>query len=226
MKVIPTLLAYTEEELLHQFFSLRPYFERFQVDIQDGKFINNRTLSLESYFAGLNKSDKKLVQTSLFDFHYQTLSYEEDIETLWRRRENIKIGIHLIHYSLKPDFEKLKKKYPDFSFGLVLNPENSLEQIAMNYELRTLNGIQIMSIHPGPQGTPFMPETLTKIEQLRQIDYRSQIYLDGGINLDTLPVIKKQQYRPDFLCIGSLLTKSSNISQTVDKLNTFLTRNY
>ncbi|OGK26947.1 hypothetical protein A3C28_06360 [Candidatus Roizmanbacteria bacterium RIFCSPHIGHO2_02_FULL_39_9] len=219
MKVAPTLLAYTDQELTQQFSSLRPYFDQFQVDIQDGKFITNRTVSLHEYLSHFSSFDNKQIKKYLFDFHYQTLSYEEDMETLWRRRENIQIGIHLIHYSLKPDFENLKKMYPDFSFGLVLNPEDSVEQLTINYNLQTVDGVQIMSIHPGPQGTPFMPETLTKIEQLRQIDYRSEIYLDGGINLDTLPVIKKQTHTPNFLCIGSYLTKSSNISVDVQKLN-------
>lgn len=226
MKVIPAPLAYTPEDALHQFDLLFPYFDRFQIDVQDGKFIANKTIPLETYLSILEKKEQEKIKKLTFDFHLQTISYAEDIKTLWSKRDRIKIGIHLMHYSLKPDLEHLKKTYPDFSFGIVLNPEDKVKELTMNYKLRTINGIQIMSIHPGPQGTPFMPETLNKIEQLRQIDYRSDIYLDGGINLDTLPVIKKQEYRPDFLCIGSLLTKSSNISQTVDKLNTSLTHNY
>lgn len=229
MKVIPAPLAYTSEDVLRQFNLLFPYFKRFQIDIQDGKFITNKTVPLETYLFVLEKMDQKKIKMLTFDFHFQSLSYVEDIKTVWNKKDSLKIGIHLIHYSLKPDFEKLKKTYPDFSFGLVLNPEDSVEEVVKNYKLHrprgdrplveTIDGIQIMSIHPGPQGTPFMPETLTKIEQLHQSSYRSDIYLDGGINLATLPVIKKHRHTPDFLCIGSYLTKSSNIAIDVQKLN-------
>ena len=88
----------------------------------------------------------------------------------------------------------------------------------MNYELRTMNCIQIMSVNPGFQGSKFLPETLKKIRALRQLDYGSDIYLDGGINERTIPIIKSQKDPPDFLCIGSFLTKSIDPKKTTEDL--------
>ncbi len=67
-----------------------------------------------------------------------------------------------------------------------------------------------MSIHPGPQGSPFIPQTLNKIDQLRQKNYRKKILLDGAVNQKTLPQILNKKNKPDVLCIGSFLTKAED----------------
>jgi pentose-5-phosphate-3-epimerase len=82
-----------------------------------------------------------------------------------------------------------------------------------------------MSVVPGFQGSKFLPETLDKIEELRHFGYQSDIYLDGGINVTTLPLIYKRNHRPDFLCIGSYLTKSMNIAKSVKDLYTLIEEN-
>ena len=37
-----------------------------------------------------------------------------------------------------------------------------------------------MSVYLGKQGQTFLQNNLKKIEQLRNIDYRNKIFLDGG----------------------------------------------
>lgn len=218
MRIAPTLLNYSIEECINQFYKLSLYFNTFQIDIQDGKFITNKTILLDEYIRALKKSSHEKVSSSLFDFHFQSLSYEEDIKKLWTIKEKLQIGIIFIHYSLNPDFKHLKKIYSEFSFGIVFNPEDEVEIIGKKYNLIELPSIQIMSIHPGPQGSQFIPETLKKIEQLRLHDYRNKIYLDGAVNKDTIPLILSLKYKPDYLCIGSFLTKAVNLKERVDYL--------
>lgn len=218
MKIAPTLLNYTIDECVNQFNRLSLYFSTFQIDIQDGKFIKNKTLILKDYFRALEKSGQERISSSLFDFHFQNLTFQDDIALLSSRKDFLKIGFLFIHYSLKPNFQELKKLYPFFSFGIVLSPEDEVDIVLKTYTIDILPAIQIMTIHPGPQGSPFIPETLKKIEQLRLKDYRNKIYLDGAINQNTIPLILSLKNQPDCLCIGSFLTKAENLKERLDYL--------
>ena len=75
-----------------------------------------------------------------------------------------------------------------------------------------------MAIYPGAQGSAFMPETLQKIEQLRNANYRSSIFLDGAVNGETLPVILGKKYQPDFVCPGSYFSRAENVEEKVRKM--------
>ena len=87
------------------------------------------------------------------------------------------------------------------NFGLVLNPE---DDVAANWEIiKQFNAVQIMTIHPGAQGRPFLPEMLNKIDQIRGLGFSGQIMLDGGINDKTLPLIVSHPNKPDIVCPGS-----------------------
>ena len=78
-----------------------------------------------------------------------------------------------------------------------------------------------MSVTPGVQGNPFLPNTLKKIEQLRILGYRFKIFLDGAVNDKTLPFINEQKFKPDVICPGSYLTKTDQLQSHVDFLNKF-----
>jgi len=75
-----------------------------------------------------------------------------------------------------------------------------------------------MSVTPGVQGNPFLEETLNKIEQLRLLGYRKEIFLDGAVNEKTIPVILSKKYQPDFICPGSYLTKTKSLEENVKYL--------
>ncbi|OGK09689.1 hypothetical protein A2767_07535 [Candidatus Roizmanbacteria bacterium RIFCSPHIGHO2_01_FULL_35_10] len=218
MKIIPAPLNYSVDEFIDLFNKLSPYFDTFQIDIQDGKFITNKTIDLKGYLEAFKKADQEKISASTFDFHFQTLNYLEDINLLSSLKDNLNIGTLLIHFSLSPNYQLLTINYPQFSFGIVLNPEDSVENLTKTYNLQTINCVQIMSVHPGPQGSPFIPDTLNKIEQLRTKNYRNKIFLDGAINKDTLPIIMSKKNKPDCLCIGSYLTKADNLKERVEYL--------
>lgn len=102
--------------------------------------------------------------------------------------------------------------------GLVLNPEDKIDTIKQVYDIQKIENIQIMSVNPGPQGSPFIPNMLNKIEQLRTLGYKSNIFLDGGINEESLKLILKLQNRPDFICPGSFFSRAENIKERVQYL--------
>lgn len=211
MKVIPTLLVKTPGELIQQINKLEPYFQHFQVDIADGKFVPEKTITLEDLF---NISGLSAQSTLFFDFDLLVDDVTTALNEIDKLAHQIKVDIIFIHnldsFNLQPNA------------GIAIDPQISVDTIKQKFDLNSISVIQIMSVIPGAQGRAFIPETLYKIEQLRKAGYRSKIYLDGGINNETIPVILEKEYRPDVICVGSYLTHAENVEERVKQLNAFI----
>src|SRR3989344_4587135 len=98
----------------------------------------------------------------------------------------------------------------NISIGLDLSPSTEIDDIASHYDLSKINHIQIMTVEPGFQGSPFLPEMLNKITQLRDHHYSGEILIDGGVNSKSLSTIQSHKNRPGIICIGSYLTKAGD----------------
>ncbi len=210
MEIFPSILEKEAQNYLVQINKLSPYFNHFQIDIADGIYVPNKTVQIDELINyGLR------ITNCTFEFHLMVKDFETEIKKLEKLRNFLNIKTVLIHASLSPDYSLLSKTYPLFSFGLVLNPEDKVSLLP-SYTLLPI--IQIMTVHPGFQGQPFLPETLKKIEQLRQANYRNKISLDGAVNDQTIPLILAQKYRPDILCPGSFLTKTVELEKNINYL--------
>lgn len=219
MQIIPAVLVKTPEEFFEQIRKLQPYFKHFQIDIGDGKFVPNVTLQIDEllkYTPALQSEMKDLI----FDFHLMVVDYKKELKKLETLHKSMHIKNILIHF---PFFSNNKSLITNnkFVFGPVLNPEDSVSDLAKKNNLQTIPFIQIMTVHPGFQGAPFVPEALQKIEQLRNIYYRNKIYVDGAVNEKTIPLILSQKHKPDVLCVGSYLSKAENVEERAKKLLTF-----
>jgi len=215
MRIIPSLVEQTPDELFAVVAKLSPYYNRFQIDIEDGRYVKNKTLSLED-FAGFIRQNKKSVNRGVFyDFHLMVEHYEKDIETIAGLRDEIRIDTVLIHASLHPDLPKIQATHPYFLIGLVMNPEEEVKAIVKEYDFNSVPIIQLMTVHPGPQGQSFIKESLNKIDQLRNESYKNEIYLDGAVNAETLPIILAKSSNADAVCPGSYLARAENLEERV-----------
>ncbi|MCL4377073.1 MAG: hypothetical protein M1409_01630 [Actinobacteria bacterium] len=218
MEIVPSILEKNFLLLFEQIKKLSPYFHSFQIDIADGIFVPNKTLNTDEIISSINQFNDLSFKPLSFDFHLMVKNYENEINNLTKLKNIVKINKIFIHSSLFPNYQQLSIDYPYFTFALVLNPKDSVELLTNKYPLSHIASIQIMSVNPGFQGSPFLPETLKKIEQLRLSDYRNKIYLDGAINQETVPKIISQKYQPDVICPGSYLTKAENLKERVEYL--------
>lgn len=75
--------------------------------------------------------------------------------------------------------------------GVVLNPATSLS--SLDYILDKLDVIMLMSVNPGFGGQSFIPSTLTKLRQVREIIDNSglniRLEVDGGVKTDNIAQI-------------------------------------
>ena len=220
MQICPSMPEPTMEALAATINRLSPYYNYFQIDIGDGIFVSNRTVQIDTILNDFKQFNN--YQFLNFDFHLMVSDFERDIAKLNQLNKYIVIKNIFIHYSAIKNFKLKIEKLSDIPIGLTLNPEDSVDNLKSHFNLKKLPTIQIMSVTPGVQGNPFIPNTLNKIEQLRLLDYRNKIYLDGAVNDKTLPFINEQKYKPDVICPGSYLTKTKTLKKNVEYLNQFV----
>ena len=217
MHVIPSIDVEKIADLQSQLERLTPYYGRFQIDYADGKFVNFTTPTIVDLLSALLSHE-----TLSFDIHLMTLDFHRALDLINKALPRLNIGVVFVHHASKPSPAMFLDTNSPYQLGLVLNPEDSINTIKQVYDLSKLENIQIMSINPGPQGSPFLPDTLNKIEQLRLAGYKNKIYLDGGVNEESLKTIISREFLPDFICPGSFFSRAKNIEERVNEINGLL----
>lgn len=218
MQVIPSIDVEKVTDLKSQLERLTHFYRRYQIDFADGKFVNFTTPSIPDLLESLI-----LYPSMRFDIHLMVLDYQGALKLIGQRDKEVNFGVVFIHHASKPSPEMFLEKNKPYKLGLVLNPEDSVDTIRQSYDLPNMENIQIMSVIPGPQGSPFLPDMLNKIEQLRLAGYKHSIFLDGGVNEESLKIILGKRHLPDFICPGSFFSRSKNIEERVQYLSEVLT---
>lgn len=220
MKVIPTLLTTTASEFIEQMALFQKYYQRIQLDIGDGDLVSNTTVQIDEIISLTEGKRVTFFPHVEFDFHLMVRDFEEELQKIKKMQSlGMKINTVLINAGLHPNILKLTDEY-QFAIGLDTFPDITQVELARQYDLKTIPTIQVMTVTPGFQGSPFLPDMLLKIEHLRVENYKGIIMIDGGVNGETIPLIQSKKYTPDFLCIGSYLTKAGDqFEKRVQELN-------
>ncbi len=99
--------------------------------------------------------------------------------------------------------------------GVVLNPSTPLQ--ALDWILNDVDYVLIMSVNPGFGGQKFIPDTLDKIRELRQIiqsrNLHTMIEIDGGVNEKTIPAIADAGV--NIFVAGSAIFGSQDYMETI-----------
>ncbi len=108
--------------------------------------------------------------------------------------------------------------------GLVLNPATSID--CLRYVMDRLDMVLLMSVNPGFGGQSFIPVTLKKIAETRQLlddhggDIRLQV--DGGIKVANIAEVAAAG--ADTFVAGSAIFGSDDYQQTIDQMRAELSR--
>lgn len=225
MQIVPAPLTPDVSDLFRQIDRDLPYYQYIQIDVADGVFVPNKTVSIPDILQFLAALPDPHKYASLkIDMHLMVSTIEEHLHQVLQLQDYFTINAVLLHEKLKPDVTALTKQFPSLTIGLVLNPEDTVQEMRYITTINTIPYIQIMSVNPGFQGSPFLEDTLNKVEQLRKKDYKGIILLDGGVNNITLPVILSKPYTPDICGVGSYLSKADNLAERVEELNRIISQ--
>lgn len=209
MKVVPTLLTTDIIDLKNQLILFQNIFNRIQIDIADAKLVPNFTTQIKDLINLVRENDKLIYNNTVLDFHLMVENFETEFEKIKELEKlGVTVGVVLVNAKFNTDYQKLKRRF-EFKIGLDFFPESNVEEVINTSNMNSFSSVQIMTVSPGFQGSPFLPEMLKKINILRKLGYAGEILIDGGINDQTISQIDKNQNKPDILCVGSYLTKET-----------------
>jgi len=150
------------------------------VDVMDGHFVPNLTIG-----PVVVEAVRRVTKQTL-DVHLMIEDAERWVAAYAKAGADI-IGVHVeacphLHRTIQQIRDLGKKP------SVVLNPHTPVE--AIEWILRDVSQVLIMSVNPGFGGQSFIPSALEKITQLRaMIDlkgYSIDIEVDGGIKVDNI----------------------------------------
>ena len=154
------------------------------VDVMDGNFVPNITMG--PFLVATFKRATKLP----LDVHLMIAQPERYLETFAKAGAS-----HLIvHVETCPHLAETIKQIKSLGClaGVTLNPATPVSAIESVLPLADL--VLVLSVNPGFSGQAFMPETVSKVAQVRkkldEIHSSAYLEVDGGISAETLPSMK------------------------------------
>ncbi|RLF60016.1 MAG: ribulose-phosphate 3-epimerase [Thermoplasmata archaeon] len=200
--IIPAIIAKNQDELDDRLSKVIDYVNTVQLDFMDNDFVPNSSL--------------------FFDFQvpYAKVEYEAHLMVSkpenWIEKHIEKVDTILVHYESQYDIKNIIQtvKEKEKRIGFVLNPKTSINQIS--HILDDIDQVLIMTVNPGFYGSPFLPETMEKISDLRKLKTSLDIEVDGGITDKTI----QEAYHAgaNLFVSGSYIVKSENVEKSIKTL--------
>lgn len=191
----PSLMTMDLDKFKEQITFLNNHVDSYHIDIMDGHFVPNITLS-PWFIEQVKKISNVPIST-----HLMVTNPTQWIDQL------IEIGSEYIcvHAEVMNGvaYRLINKVHgAGLKFGVVLNPETKIDAITPYID--SVDKITIMTVDPGFAGEKFIDSTLDKIRHLRDLRYTNNfnylIEMDGSSNKDTFYKIQKAD--PDIYILG------------------------
>lgn len=175
------------------------------LDIMDGKFVSNKTYSIDEIKEIINY-DKKL------DVHLMVLDIKKYIDDF----KCLNPEFITFHYETNYDIMDLISyiKSLNIKVGISICPDTDVK--VLDKYLKYVDLILVMSVVPGAGGQQFIESSIDKINYLKderiKNNYSYLISVDGGINDETIKLVNS-----DIAVSGSFIT-NGDYNENVLKL--------
>lgn len=168
-KIVPAILVADKEEYLQKLQIVRQLTDRFSLDIIDGEFVNNKTISLNEIE---RTNDLKM------DVHLMVNNPQSFVD----KAVNLYAHTIIIQFEcgqdLTPFIDRIKKA--GLRVGISINPQTSLNKLKPF--VKKLDYVQLMGYQAGFAGQRFDASVLNNISKARQMFCEAEIALDGGVS--------------------------------------------
>ena len=180
------------------------------LDIMDGRFVPNISFGLP-VIEMVTKANKKIS-----DVHLMIVEPEKYVEAF----KNAGADVISVHIEACPHLHRNIEQIKSLGLqaGVAVNPHTPvslLSDIIADVDL-----VNLMSVNPGFGGQKFIPYTLNKIRELKQmIDERGlnvKIEIDGGVTVENAATILEAG--ADILVVGNTVFRSRDPKETIRRL--------
>lgn len=183
---------------------IEPFVDRIHYDVMDGHFVDSITFGIPL----LKQLDTQLP----IDVHLMVTNPEDVIEEYALYADSIYFHIEAACERTTEILTQIRSH--GVIGGIVISPETTVDSIA--HLLPSLTHILVMSVTPGAGGQKYLPDTLKKIKELKNLHPRIHVMVDGGMNAQTSTEAISQG--ADTIVSGSYLTKARDVAVAVQSL--------
>jgi ribulose-phosphate 3-epimerase len=180
------------------------------LDVMDGRFVPNISFGL-TVIEQVTRANKKIS-----DVHLMIVEPEKYIEAF----KDAGADVLSIHIEASPHLHRSIEQIRSLGMqaGVAVNPHTPVSLLADI--LPDIDLVNLMSVNPGFGGQKFIPHTLNKIRELRNMidekELNVKIEIDGGVTLENAGSILEAG--ADVLVVGSTVFGSSDPLKTIHRL--------
>ena len=191
IKIVPAILTEDPRALEKMVRQAETFCDYVQFDIMDGRFVPSQSIKCE-HIASLN--------TRLgWEVHLmveQPEDYVNDFSTAGASKI-------VFHYEATPAPEKTigLVRAKGIEVGIALNPETPVSAVLPL--VSKIDSVLCLTVNPGFYGSPFLPEVMEKVIELRRIHPETEIGVDGGIKEANIAQIARSGV--DNIYVGSAI---------------------
>lgn len=175
------------------------------IDTMDGIFVPNTQMNINEII------ELEKISTKPLDIHLMV----ENPETYINKLQNKNIEYITIHIEINKNIDDIINKIKSLGYkvGISIKPNTTIETII--HYLDKIDLVLIMSVEPGFGGQEFIPSTLEKAKQIRNINKNITIEMDGGIKDTNINQLKDNI---DIAVVGSYITKKDDYNKAINIL--------
>ncbi len=205
-RVVPAILTDDPIALEKMVRQAEGFADYVQVDIMDGQFVPSRSIKAR---------DMAALRTPLaWEAHLMVLCPEDWLEEFWEA------GARRIvfHYEATKEPGRVISiaRGLGLGVGLALNPGTRVSAVLPI--IGEVDNILLLTVQPGFYGSPFLPEVLDKLPELRKARPGIEIGVDGGIKESNIARVARMGV--DYVCVGSAIFLQTDPGASYRRLQT------
>ena len=212
IRVSPSILAidYNNDEILQKALIdiEKAGANMVHLDVMDGKFVKNKTFDYKLV-------DKIKDMTSLLlDVHLMI----EDADAVIDKYADAGADIITVHFEACKNIEETLKKIKSKNVvaGVAINPKTPALKLKDLLDTGLVDVVTVMSVQPGACGQKFIPGSAEKVAEIRELNKKVFIEIDGGVNTKNASILRK--LGANIIVSGSTIFSSKNIKRTIKQL--------
>lgn len=178
------------------------------LDVMDGKFVENKTFNYKLV-------DKIKDMTSLLlDVHLMVENPIDQIDNY------AKAGADLItvHYEACDDLVATLKaiKSKNVLAGVAINPKTPALKLKDILATGLVDVVNVMGVKPGASGQTIIPGSAEKIAEIREMDRKVYIEIDGGVTLKNVSILRRMG--ADIIVSSKAIFEAKNMKKAIKTL--------
>ena len=204
MRIFPSIVAKNQAELDFLLKKLRGVAPTLHLDVVDGKFAYNNSLHFKFK---LNKNFK-------YNIH---LMVQDPVHWIQNNCVNlVKPELIISQFETVKDKEKYisEMKHNGMKIAFAITPETTVAKLKPY--LSKVDYVLVLTVHPGFYGGKYLKQELKKIPQIKKINHRIKVIVDGGMNPVTIKDAAKAG--ADYFVSGSFVSKADDPKKAIKML--------